>query len=148
MQYKAHCAACLYTQGSYVPKTVYTSLLPSGTTLTWRVHCSGDSAPEQPSIQPSAPKLTKWTCLAAMYQLSQKTSDGFVHSRKLVREFPVLMSTVTDHHHGKVLYALTKPLKLTPALMELVDRKGLYRLTAAGVAKAQELLLQGSQASN
>lgn len=58
------------------------------------------------------------------------------------------MNTVTEHHHGKVLYALTRPLKSMPALTELADRRGLYKLTDTGIAKAQELLLQASQASS
>lgn len=58
------------------------------------------------------------------------------------------MNTVTEHTHGKVLYRLTMSLKSLPPLMELVDHKGLYRLTDAGIVKAQELLLQSSHASD
>ena len=90
------------------------SSLPSVSNLTqhvkllaqWCLHFGEDATPEQPSIQPSADKLTKWTCLAAKYQLSQKTSNGFLCSTELVQEFPVLMNTVIGHHHSKVLYAL------------------------------------------
>ncbi len=75
-----------------------------------------------------------------MYKLLQKSPDSCVQSRQLKKQYPALMSTVTAQTHGQMLYALTRPLQTMPAFVTLVDRKGTYQLTDAGVAKAQQLL--------
>lgn len=100
--------------------------------------------PAAPAAEPAAAltNLTKWIVLSALYELSLKSSDGSVHSQTLVQHYPALMTDVTKRQHGNMLYALTRPLATLPAVVKLVDRKGSYRLTEAGVREALKLVKQ------
>ncbi|KAL0050830.1 hypothetical protein WJX82_007980 [Trebouxia sp. C0006] len=50
------------------------------------------------------------------------------------------LSHLTNKLHGNTMYGLTRSTVTMPAYMELIDRKGTYRLEDDGTSKAEELL--------
>ena len=103
------------------------------------VACSGD-VPSQPVPPHESVQLSKWTILKAIYRLQQQSEDGFVHAKALKQHYPKMMLLLTDKLHGNTMYGLTRSTVTMPAYMELIDRKGTYRLEDDGTSKAEELL--------
>lgn len=103
------------------------------------VACSGD-VPSQPVPPHESVQLSKWTILKAIYRLQQQSKDGFVHAKALKQHYPKMMLLLTDKLHGNTMYGLTRSTVTMPAYMELIDRKGTYRLEDDGTSKAEELL--------
>ena len=109
--------------------------------------CSGGVEPVQAVPAAALPKLSKWSVLSALYELSLKSPDGYVHARALAKHYPALMSDVTIRQHGNMLYQLTRPTVNLPVLVKLVDYKGSYKLTEAGIREAQKIRKANEAAS-